>query len=215
MRARIRPPSTLVSASHGHARAEVAAADADVEHGVEPSRRWRRLQRPGMHLLDERPHVRQLVGDQFRRRVVDAARQRSLHARPAPWRAQRHVHRGPALGRVDHLAGKQPLAEPVEVGRVSQRQQRVECGVVDRVLRIIEREVVEMERPPMRPVRIGREQRADRRRLGPPAKFHHARPRGFARRDHGVGHRRGSWQGRGSNAATYSGCAVSAKRVVL
>ena len=112
-----------------------------------------------MHRGDEGPHAvpfgyREIGG------IIDAARLRG--AQPAAGRrAQRHVHRRAMLGGVHRLAGEQPGAKRIQLGRFGQREQRLQRFVVDRRFAEIQRQVVEAGAEPAGAVRRGGEQRSD------------------------------------------------------
>lgn len=114
----------------GHDRAEVGAADADIDDiGKPPARRRRKA--AGAHVLREGqeslPHLVHLG-----RGVVDGA-------------AERHVPDGAALGLVDRLTPNHRIPPRRDAARFGQRQQRPKRARVDLLLREIDQQVVEPE----------------------------------------------------------------------
>ncbi len=112
-----------------------------------------------VHRGDEAAHAVAFGGGDFRG-VLDAGGKRGLQP-GIRRRAQRHVHRGAMFGDVDHLAGEQAAAEALQVGRLGEREQRVEHLGVDRRLGVVEGEVVEAGAEFMGAFGVGGEQRRD------------------------------------------------------
>ena len=91
----------------GHARAEVGAADTDVQHRGE-ALAGRPVPRAVMHRADEFPHP-VAFGSGEAAGILAAGLQAGIDRA-----AQRHVHRRAMLGAVDRRAGEQPVAEPLQ-----------------------------------------------------------------------------------------------------
>ncbi len=122
-----------------HQRAEVGAADADVDDVRDG---LAAMPPPGAaaHALAEVPHAREHAVD--RRHHVRAVDQ----DRPARAVAQRDVEDRAVLGRVDALAREHPVAPALEVGRAGEvEQQRQRLGG-DAVLGEVDQQVVEPQR---------------------------------------------------------------------
>jgi len=64
-----------------------------------------------------------------------------------------------ALGDVDHVAGEQALALAVIVARLAKRTQKRQRGLVEPVLRDIDKQIAERQGVAGETLRIGRKQR--------------------------------------------------------
>lgn len=71
------------------------------------------------------------------------------------------MHRGTAFGRVDHFAREEPRAKALEIGFVGEIEQCDERVAVDRVLREIDRKILETGREAPRALRVGGKERLD------------------------------------------------------
>ncbi len=85
----------------------------------------------------------------------------STVSRHAGRRPQRHVHHGPILGDVDVLAGEHRVASGLDAALAGQREQRLEDRCVDRLLRVVDAEVTDLDDAPVGPAGIVREQRRE------------------------------------------------------
>ena len=129
-----------------HGRAEVGAADADVddvghrlaERAAHPS--LAHVRREAQHLFARADHVGHHV------LAVD-------HDRLAGEIAQRHVQDGAVLGDVDLLAGEHRLARP-RPRRLGELDERGQDPGVDALLGIVEQEIVEGDAECLEPRRI-------------------------------------------------------------
>ncbi len=139
-----------------HGGPEVRAADADVDHVRDgpPRRAGQRAVadagREGRHLL--------AFGDDVGHDVA-AVDQHGLARHVAQGRVQGRA----VLGRVDDRAGEHAVPPAFEVGVAGQLEERLQHGVVDAVLGIIEHEVAERDVVALEPLRIAREQVGERR----------------------------------------------------
>ena len=115
----------------GHDRAEVGAADADVDDVADA---LAGVARPGpaadavgevRHPVEHRVHLGHDV------LAVD-------HDRRAPGRAQRHVEHGALLGDVDLLAPEHGVDAPAQVALVGKLQEQLQRLVGDAVLRVVQ-----------------------------------------------------------------------------
>ncbi len=125
-------PAWSASASHDHRRAEVGAADADVDDVGDRVRRRGRATSPPRTRLAEGAHARahrmDLCGD-VRASSVPARARRA---------AQRHMQHGAGLGGVDAFAVEHRLDAAGEPGLLGQAQQQRKLVVVEQVLRVIQ-----------------------------------------------------------------------------
>ena len=135
----------------GHRRAEVGAADPDVDDGRDPPAG---VAAPvaGAQALRERGHpVEHLV--HVPHDVVAADEERGLARQP-----QRRVERGTTLRGIHRLAGEHRL-RPLAHSRLGRELAEQAHGhVVDPVFRVVEVEPARLEREPLAPAGIAREQ---------------------------------------------------------
>ncbi len=131
-----------------HRRAEVGAADADVDDvgdplvGADPIGERR-------HLVEHGVHVGHDVG------TVDD--HRHVGRRP-----QRDVHHGPILGDVDVLTGEHRVASGLDAALARPaRAVRARIGVVDRLLRVVDPEIADLDDVPVGPAGVVGEQRRE------------------------------------------------------
>ena len=140
-----------------HRRAEVAAADADVDHGGDPLAGGA-APRPVAHLGGERAHPPEHlvhVGHHVVSVDVDVRTGRG---------AQRGVQHGAPLGDVDLLPGEHRVAPRLDARCRGNREQRVDHRVVDEVLRPVDAQVAGGEQQARGALGVVGEQLAQRRR---------------------------------------------------
>ncbi len=115
----------------GHDRAQVGAADADVDHVADGL--------PGEAGPGPAAHAGGEVGHAVEHRVHAGHHVLAVHqdARP-PGRAQRHVEHRALLGHVDLLAREHGVDARPQAGRLGQREQEPQGLVGDPVLRVVE-----------------------------------------------------------------------------
>ena len=151
----------------GHGRAEVRAADPDVDDGGDPLAGG-----PGpgavADAVGEVPHFVQdglhVADDVLAVHVQLAARRH----------AQRHVQDGAVLGRVDVLAREHGVAMRFDLGRVGHVHEETHGLVGHPLLRVVEDEVGRPRRHPARPLgvvgeELARDAASRSRRSAPPA----------------------------------------------
>jgi hypothetical protein len=72
--------------------------------------------------------------------------------------AQRHVQHRAVFGVVDLLAGEHALAPVRHIGFLGQLQQQAHGLIGDAVLRVVQQQLAHLQRKPLEPPRIRREQ---------------------------------------------------------
>ena len=122
--------------ARGHRRAEIGAADADIDD-VGEGFAFGAPDASRAHGLGESGDLG-AFGEHVVHHVVPLD-----HDRAAGEIAQRHMQRRTPFGRVDAGAGKQRRALVLEAGIAGENEEMGQGHVVDAVLRIIEQEIVE------------------------------------------------------------------------
>ena len=134
-----------------HLRPQIGAADADVDHvgdalaGVTAPLAASHLLGEGAHALDYRIDLgHHVLAVDHHRRIAAVAQCRVQHCT--------------VLGVVDLVAGKHPFAPAGHVRFFGQAQQQLHGLLGDAVLRVVQQKLADLERKPLEPARIGREQ---------------------------------------------------------
>ena len=168
----IAAPSTLDTKRHvrsglgerpqrpvGHRRAEIGAADADVDDGADRPAGGAEPQ-PVAHSLGELAHRPEHVVD-VRHDVVDRAVGADRAEHDAAIGAQGDVQHGAVLGDVDPFAAEHRVAALGDAGGAGDGEQGDEDGVVDALLGVVDAQVADGDDVALGAAGIGGEQVAE------------------------------------------------------
>jgi hypothetical protein len=147
-----------------HARPEVGAADADVEH-IREGLAVGGHDGAVMHPADEGLHPLPLMGRDLGG-ILEAAFGQHGAVAGIGQAPQRHVHRRAMLGHVHRLAGEEALDEVLHLRGAGEFQQPRQRFRADRGLGEVEEHILEARREFRRPLGVGFEERRDQPAAG-------------------------------------------------